>query len=154
MRPAVRLTRRPSGGFRLEGVDTTPIDAVRDGNDFAISGAAPRRMEWSEAEHGWILRSPGEAGVEAGRTTRGDRDSLAPSTVLLADGRLFRLAATGASAPRVELSRWDGPGAYIVAQAVDGGWDLTRTAAGEALEAGPELWILASAELGRLDGWW
>ena len=154
MRPAVRLTRRPSGGFRLEGVESAPIDAVREGNDFAIGGSVPRRMEWSEGERGWILRSPGNDGAESGRTTSGDREALAPSTVLLSDGRLFRLAATGASAPRVELSRWDGPGAYVVALAVDGGWDLTRTAAGEALEAGPELWILASAELGRLDGWW
>ena len=154
MGPAVRLTRRPSGGFLLEGVETTPIEAVREGNDFAIGGAEPRRMEWSDGERGWVLRSAANGDAESGRTTCGDREALAPSTVLLADGRLFRLIVSGASAPRVELARWDGPGAYLVARAVDGGWDLTRTAAGEALEAGPELWILASAELGRLDGWW
>jgi hypothetical protein len=75
-------------------------------------------------------------------------------SVLLADGRLFRLAMVGASDPRVEIGRWDVPGAYLVACATSGAWDFERTASGEALDAGPELWILACAEIGRLDRWY
>ena len=56
-----------------------------------------------------------------------------PSSVLLADGRLFRLAMFGASDPRIELGRWDVPGAYIVGRAVAGDWELELTAAGTAL---------------------
>ncbi|HZN56136.1 MAG TPA: hypothetical protein VFB67_12530 [Candidatus Polarisedimenticolaceae bacterium] len=153
MRPAVRLTRQDRGGFRLDGVERAPIEASRDGDAFTIGGAAPFRVAWSDAERGWILSVIGESG-EAGRTTASERDALAPTSLLLADGRLFRLAAVGASAPVVELGRWDGPGAYVVARPVNGTWELTRTPAGEALEVGPELWILAAAEIGRMDGWW
>lgn len=92
---------------------------------------------------------------EVGRTTAaGDEPLLAPTSVLLADGRLFRLSMVGASEPRVELGRWDVPGAYVVARAERGDWELERTASGTALDAGPELWILACVEIGRLDGWY
>jgi len=157
MRPAVRLTKRPDGGFRIEGVAATPIDGVPDGDGFSLVGeGGPWRLAWSVAERGWILNTrEGDRAIEAGRTTAfGHEPVLAPVSVLLADGRLFRLAMIGASDPRVELGRWDVPGAYLVAHATAGAWELERTASGEALEAGPELWILACAEIGRLDGWY
>jgi hypothetical protein len=157
MHPAVRLTKRPDGGFRIEGVAETPIDGVPDGDGFALAvGGSTWRLAWSAAERGWILsRLDGDRTSEVGRTTAfGLEPLLAPISVLLADGRLFRLAMVGASDPRVELGRWDVPGAYLVGRAEAGAWDLERTASGRALEAGPELWILACAELGRLDGWY
>jgi len=64
------------------------------------------------------------------------------------------MAMIGASDPRVELGRWDVPGAYIVGRAAEGAWELEKTASGTALEPPPELWILACVEIGRLDGWY
>jgi hypothetical protein len=156
MRPAVRLTGRPGGGFRLEGVAAAPIDGVPDDAGFVLSGAGPSRLTWSAAERGWLLsRIEGGPAEELGRTSAfGEEPVLSPSSVLLADGRLFRLAMIGASGPRVELGRWDVPGAYLVGRAVDGAWELERTVAGTALTAPPELWILVCVEIGRLDGWY
>ena len=156
MRPAVRLTRRPDGGFRVDGAAGTPIDGVPTASGFALEGAVPWRLTWSVTERGWLLTSveTGHAG-EVGRTTSvGLEPVLSPSSVLLADGRLFRLAMIGASDPRVELGRWDVPGAYLVGRHAAGAWELELTAAGAALEAGPELWILTCVEIGRLDGWY
>ena len=156
MRPAVRLTRRPGGGFRVEGVSAAPIDGVPDETGFLVTGAGTWRLTWSVAERGWLLhRLVGGLAEEAGQTTSSTPAPVsAPVSVLLEDGRLFRLAAIGLSDPRVELGRWDVPGAYVLGRHVSGGWELERTAAGVALEAPPELWILTCVELGRLDGWY
>jgi hypothetical protein len=156
MRPAVRLTKRPDGGFRIEGVAATPIDAVPDDAGFALTGAGPWRLDRNATERGWILITPaGDREGEAGRTTAAEMDAVvAPVSVLLADGRLFRLALMGASDRCFEVGRWDVPGAYLVARAAEGAWELERTAAGLALEAGPALWVLACVEIGRLDGWY
>jgi len=156
MRPAVRLSRRAGGGFQMEGVSPTPIEGVPDDAGFVLSGGAPWRLDWSAIERGWILNTlSGDPGDELGRTTApGVEPILAPSSVLLADGRLFRLASIGASEPRFELGRWDVPGAYAVARPSAGAWMLERTAAGAALDAPAALWILTCVELGRLDGWY
>ena len=156
MRPAVRLTRRPGGGFRLEGAGEAPIEGVPDGAGFALSGGVPSRLDWVDAERGWLLTDGAAASAgELGRTTAERLDPvLAPSSVLLADGRLFRLAMIGASDPRIELGRWDVPGAYAVGHAKDGAWELDRTAAGTALDAPAALWVLTCVEIGRLDGWY
>lgn len=156
MRPAVRLTRRPDGGFRMEGVAATPIEGVPAAFGFVVTGAGPWRLTWSVAERGWLLTSvETDPAEEVGRTTSvGLEPVLSPASVLLADGRLFRLAMIGASDPHVELGRWDVPGAYLVGRAAAGGWELERTAAGTALEPPTELWILACVEIGRLDGWY
>ena len=140
----------------MEGVAATPIDGVPDAAGFVLAGAGPWRLTWSETERGWLLTSVAvDRAGEVGRTTSVSLEPvLSPSTVLLADGRLFRLAMIGASDPRFELGRWDVPGAYLVGRATAGGWELERTAAGTALEAPPELWILTCVEIGRLDGWY
>ena len=156
MHPAVRLTRRPGGGFRVEGAAAAPIDGVPCAYGFVLTGAGSWGLAWNREEHGWILNAL-ETGVEreAGRTsTIGDEPLLSPVSVLLADGRLFRLAMIGASDPRIELGRWDVPGAYLIGRAVAGEWELEETAAGTALEAPSELWILTCVEIGRLDGWY
>ncbi len=156
MRPAVRLTRRPGGGFRIEGVAAAPIDGVPAAAGFVLTGAGPFGLAWNAAERGWILNSlVAGSGREVGRTTTWSHEAvLAPVSVLLADGRLFRLAMIGASDPRVELGRWDLPGAYLVGRPSAGAWELERTAAGTALDAPPELWILTCVDIGRLDGWY
>jgi len=157
MRSAVRLTRRSEGGFRMEGVATTPLDGVPDDAGFVLTGAEPLRLTWSATDRGWILTGAAEqtAGDEIGRTMAPSAAPvLAPVSVLLADGRLFRLAVIGASDPRVELGRWDVPGAFVVGHPDSGGWELERTVAGSALDAPRGLWILVCAEIGRLDGWY
>ena len=156
MRPAVRLTRRPDGGFRIDGVSATPIEGVPGGEGFVVKGGGAWRLAWSHPERGWILTSgEGSARREEGRTTaNGDEPVVAPVSVMLADGRLFRLAMIGASDPRVELGRWDVPGAYLVGRPSAGVWELERTVSGTALAAPPELWVLACVEIGRWDGWY
>ena len=156
MRPAVRLTRRPDGGFRMEGVAEAPIDGIPDGAGFVVTGAGSWRLTRIETERGWLLhRLVGGLAEEAGQTTASASSPVAaPVSILLEDGRLFRLAAVGLSDPCVELGRWDVPGAYVVGRPVPGAWELERTASGTALEAPPELWILTCVELGRLDGWY
>jgi len=140
----------------MEGVAAAPIDGVPDAGGFVLTGAGRLGLEWNAAERGWILNSlVAGSGREVGRTTAwGDEPVLAPVSVLLADGRLFRLAMIGASDPRIELGRWDLPGAYLVGRPTAGAWELEPTAAGTALEAPLELWILTCVDIGRLDGWY
>jgi len=154
MRPAVRLSRRPDGGFRIQGVGQTPIEAVPDDGGFLVTGSHACRLSWSDSERGWLLNQVVRPNDELGRTTSAGRERVAsPASVLLADGRLFRLAMVGASEPHFALGRWDVPGAYAQARPEDGSWELTLTAAGEALSAPETLWILTCVEIARLDGW-
>lgn len=156
MRPAVRLTKLPGGGFRVDGVLATPLDAVPDGDGFMVGGAGSWRLTWKVTERGWLLRRLSGDSTNEGEATTSSAlpHGSAPISVMLEDGRLFRLAPVGLSELCVELGRWDVPGAYALSRPVAGGWDLERTAAGAALDAPPELWILTCAELGRLDGWY
>ena len=154
MRPAVRLIRRPDGGFRIQGVSETPIDAVPDRGGFLVTGSEACRLSWSDSERGWLLNHVSGSKDELGRTTStGCEPVVSPTSVLLADGRLFRLAMIGASEPHFALGRWDVPGAYGEAWPANGSWELTLTAAGEALSAPETLWILTCVAIARLDGW-
>ncbi len=154
MPATVRLTRLPGGGFRVEGAGAVAIDAVPDDAGFSVSGGGAWRLAWSASERGWILERKDAARSEAGRTTTIVPDqATGPSIVLLEDGRLFQLTPAGLSDPRVELSRFDVPGSYLVARRTDAGWGLERTTAGAALDAPIALWILVCAEIGRLEGW-
>jgi hypothetical protein len=156
MRETVRLTRLPGGGFRVGGVHATPIDARPEAGGFAVDGEGSWRLTPADAGRGWVLTriENGTARDGGWSTTSSPPPVASPASVLLPDGRLFRLAAVGLSEPRIELGRWDLPGAYVVGRPLEGGWELSRTAAGEALDAPPELWILTCAEIGRLDGWY
>ena len=157
MRPAARLTRRQGGGFRLEGFGPSALEGVPSGGGFEVAvGTRVLRLRWSASEAGWLLVEEGpEGGRELGRITTSDPGgAIAPASVLLADGRLFRWSVTEPRAPRIEIGLWGLPGAYAVMRPSGDGWSWEWTAAGEALEAGPELWVLIGAETGRLDGWW
>ena len=79
------------------------------------------------------------------------RVSADGTSILLADGRLFRVAVHGLSAPRVEVARWDVPGPYVVATPGDAGWKLERTAAGQALEGCDALELLLGAAIESLE---
>ena len=84
--------------------------------------------------------------VELGRVS-GDGTSI-----LLADGRLFRVEVRGVSRPCVEVARWDVPGPYVIARAGEAGWNLERTPAGEALPGCETLELLVTAAIEALDG--
>jgi len=157
MRPAARLKRRQGGGFRLEGFGPSALEGVPSGGGFDVAvGERVLRLIWSVPDAGWLLLEDGPEGArELGRTTTADPGgAIAPSSVLLADGRLFRWSATGPRTPRIEVGLWGLPGAYAVLRPGDDGWTWDWTVAGESLEAGPELGVLIGAETGRLDGWW
>ena len=121
-----------------------------------MTGSGSLRLAWIVPDRGWTLTSSAAGSErELGRTTAVSPEPvLAPVSVLLADGRLFRLAMFCASGPRIEVGRWDLPGAYLVGRATDAGWELEATPAGTALQAPMALWILTCVEIGRLDGWY
>ena len=80
------------------------------------------------------------------------RVSADGTSILLADGRLFRVAVRGLSPPRIEVARWDVPGPYVVARTGETGWKLERTPAGEALEGCETLERLLEAAIEALEG--
>ena len=79
------------------------------------------------------------------------RVSADGTSILLADGRLFRVAVRGLSTPRVEVARWDVPGPYLVARPGNAGWRLEKTPAGEALEGCDVLELLLGAAIESLE---
>ena len=92
----------------------------------------------------------GDGDRELGRTSRLCGSGAVPTTVLLEDGRLFRIEVRGLSPARVELSSDETPGAYLVARPVGRGFEIETTVAGRALVAGPALLLLFGAEIARL----
>jgi hypothetical protein len=99
---------------------------------------------------GFILRdgSGGES-AELGRTTRsaGPGEGVSPASLLLGDGRLFRIVLRDPMKARFELVGWEADGAYLVARGGDDGWRITRTPAGSEMKAGSETLLLFGAEI-------
>ena len=79
------------------------------------------------------------------------RVSADGTSILFADGRLFRVEVRGLSSPRVEVARWDVPGPYVIARPENAGWKLERTPAGEALEGCDALEQLLRAAIESLE---
>ena len=73
------------------------------------------------------------------------------SSIVLADGRLFRVSVRGLRAPRIEVARWDVPGPYLVARPDETGWTIERTPAGEALDACETLEQLTAVAIDSLE---
>jgi hypothetical protein len=73
------------------------------------------------------------------------------SSIVLSDGRLFRVSVRGVRKPRIEVSRWDVPGPYLVATPGRDGWAIERTAAGDALTACDALELLTTAAIEALE---
>ena len=142
----MRLTGRDGGGFRLTGAGAPVEGTLESGALVIVSGERSFRFE-TEASGGCAV---GGAIV----ISWPQDDPAAASSVLLEDGRLFRVAARGLSQPEVDVRRWDGIGPYLVARPEAGAWSMQPTAAGEAMAGFEEIVIAACCEIGRRDGWW
>jgi len=73
------------------------------------------------------------------------------SSIVLADGRLFRVSIRGVASPRIEVARWDVPGPYLVASPGPSGWAIERTPAGRALPECDVLELLTLAAIEALE---
>jgi len=73
------------------------------------------------------------------------------SSIVLADGRLFRVSVRGVSAPRIEVARWDVPGPYLIARPGASGWTIERTPAGRELEGCETVELLTTAAIEALE---
>jgi len=121
---------------------------------------AGRRGAWSygRGETVWTIgRGPEHVGGfvledgtrEIGRTTpvAGPDGGAGETTVLLEDGRAFRLRFRPTPEPRVELAGWETRGAYLEARPHRDGWTITATPAGRAMGMDDSLLVLMTAEL-------
>ena len=123
-----------------------PENSIRDGGSSRVRPAV-RLTQRAGDEPGEkvLLVSEPSGEREVGRV------SADGTSILLADGRLFRVVVRGLSAPRVEVARWDVPGPYVVATPGSAGWKLERTAAGQALEGCDALESLLGAAIESLE---
>jgi len=150
------LAARPDGSFRLVLSDGAVFETVACTEGYRVEGdAGPDRwlVSLPEGEAGWVLRaSPGNEAEDLGRTTRSrEGDRTFPATLLLEDGRLFRIVAFVGSDRGAALLGDEVSGAYVDASRRGAQWVLARTAAGLDLELGTAGWLLLAAELARLD---
>jgi len=157
-RPSLRVTRRGSDGFVIEGDGEQPLRMVR--------GARGSTWEIGASDRAWLLRpSPAGDGLELYERARETEEPLGylfradrsgdGSHVLAEDGRLFRVVLRGPRDPHYELAGWEGPGPYIVARPEsDGAWKLEPTVAWEGMdrEEARFLTVLFVAEILERDG--
>ena len=146
-------TRAAEGGFDAVPEGGEAITVRPDGEGW--------RVVFPGAEAGWTLRRGTEAGerfllleadgqTESGRTAALDApgiDAGAERSVLLGDGRLYRLMLRGPVDSRYELLGWETPGAYLTARISDRGWTMTPEPACSGLREIRSLAILLAAEL-------
>ena len=107
-----------------------------------------RTATWAEIDDGSgdvaavVTWEAGEAG-----------DAGAPASLLLADGRLFRIALAALDPPAFHVGRYDLTGAYLSASSERGGWRIEPTVAGEGIASLHEIVIATCYEIGRRSGW-
>ncbi len=156
MKQSYRLTAAEGGGFRLSSSEGEEWDVRPAPGGWSVS-SGPGGPEWKlKWEPGWagghVLEGPSPEGpVELGRTSRltGEAGASADAFLLMGDGRVFRVRTLATRDPRVELTGWEVPGAYLTAGAEDGGWRIERTVAGSALTGAAHLLVLFAAEIAR-----
>lgn len=146
--------RRADGGFLLEDAGGV-TEAVPTGSGFRLESASGVRTLESEAETGdLVLVEPGDDGpLELGRLTgrRAAQDGAWDQGILLADGRLLRIALRGLAPPRLQVGPWNLPAPYLKARLDGDGWSLERTAAGSRLGDRGALEVLVAAALGGVE---
>lgn len=152
----MRLTRRPGGGFRLEGPEWGPTEGAPDEAGYSVRGV---ERAWSvrlRREEGcppaWAEIDDGSGNGATVVTWQAD-DPGAPASVLLADGRLFRIALAEIDPPKLAVGRWDLTGAYLHASADEGAWRIETTVAGNGLPSLDEIVVATCFEIGRRAGW-
>lgn len=146
-----RLARRlAGGGFSVGASEGAPIRALPDGAAWRIEGSVDLEGACLErgADGGFVLRrAAGEGAIAESMPPDGfDRDERSRS-ILLEDGRLFRMVLRGPRHPRFELAGWETSGAYWIAQPASEGWLLRPTPAGGELGDLDVLTILFAAEV-------
>lgn len=149
----VFLHRTSDGAIGLDDEAGWRLTMTRDGGRLVLErdGAA----SWVLEEHrlgagGFVLRSSELPDArEVGQTTRSERteDGASVVSLLLADGRLFRIVVRGLPDPRFELLGWEVDGAYLTASPIGTSWRVSRTPAGMELVAGTEILVLFGAEI-------
>lgn len=151
---SVDLVRIPGGGFGLVGQDDWRLDAELTKEGWTLRAAragADWKLRRAAGESGgFVLETEsGERLLEMGRTSHypGTEDVEGPASLLLADGRLFRILPRLGQEPRLEVAGWEVPGAYWIAKPRGDGWRLRPTPAGEILGDVLELLVLLAAEI-------
>lgn len=145
-----RLIPAESGGFQLEHPRSTTIQVNRTAESWVVSGDGDVEG-WCirDEERGFRLeRNEGELAGRCLRTFMADRREPVVS-VLLADGRLFRIGLRGPRDARFELTGWETPGAYFEARPTDDGWTVTATAAGMGMQDAEPLVLILAAYVRR-----
>ena len=145
------LSRLAAGGFSLEAEGSKPIRAEPFEDGWRLS--APGTLD------GFVLR-PNDSGsgfvLEAARGGEAAGQTSAPhgmgrdaglSYLLLADGRLFRIACRGPRDGRFELLGWEMPGAYMIARPEPQGWRIRPAPSCGAIADTEALSILFAAEI-------
>jgi hypothetical protein len=149
----VVLHRAADGAFDLEGEAGWRVVASISGGRLVIAreGAASWVLEEHRRGAGGLVLRDGELpdAPEIGQTTRSvpSGEGVSVVSLLLEDGRLFRIVARGLPDPRFELLSWEVEGAYLIASPTEGSWRVSRTPAGKELAAGTELLVLFGAEV-------
>ena len=146
------LAPRLDGSFRWTDGGRT-LDVVRTPEGFRIDAGAGTNwtIEDRRGDDGgfvWWETSSGER-RERGRTSRPRGFENAP-TLLLEDGRLFRIRIRSLVPPRIELHGDEVVGAYLAATFDGTRWEIVTTPAGELLAPSPVLMGLFGAEIARL----
>lgn len=151
----LRVSGTADGGYVVEGVAGGALRARPNGAGFVLEagGKFEATLDAAPAEApGWILRGGRTGDEELGRTTRPDPagEAAEGTTLLLADGRCFRLAVRWVPDAVVDLVGLEAPGEYLRARRADGGWRATWSVAGSFLRGDRALEALFTAEIARL----
>jgi hypothetical protein len=151
--PGLRVSTTADGGYVVEGVEGGALRARPAGEGSFTLEAGGRPVGTLEPTPspvaGWVLRGGASGDEELGRTTRPEDapGSCHGTTVLLGDGRCFRLAVRWAPDAVVDLLGLEGPGEYVRARPAKGGWTAAWSAAGIFLRGDLALEALFAAEL-------
>jgi hypothetical protein len=152
------LTPSEEGGFRLEVPGEDEVSAIPAEHGWRVEGPAGPGMRFLTAETGdgsagLVLRAGQEAGSEErGRTTllSGPGGGGSDASLLLDDGRLFRIFARRGREAGFELSGWEIDAAYMIAEPRGGQWLIRQTEAGCELEDEGAIALLFAAHLAGL----
>lgn len=152
----MRLTRRAGGGFRLDGTPEGPIEGVPEADEFVVRGGGRTwnvRQRHEDGRKASCAEIDDGSGVGAAVVTWEAGDAGAPASLLLADGRLFRMALAELDPPKFHVGRWDLSGAYLSASSEGGTWRIETTVAGEGIASLHEIVIATCYDIGRRGGW-
>ncbi len=143
----------PEGDVRVE-IDGRPrlaLAPIPGGTGFAVRsdpGDAPARLvPGPDHVGGWIALDGGDPAREQGRTTPLGGPGGGESTMILRDGRVYRLIARYGARSVLAVCGWETPGAFLEARFEDDAWTIETTVAGEAMGSDWTMLALLAAEL-------